>query len=232
MEPIQIRYLFRLPDQTTRDFTLQLDPEQLLLTGHLTDALPDWTQLDFEQCGHCPLSVAEVPNCPLAASLVGVIDLSREVLSHDEVEVIVITAERAIRNRTTAQRGISAIMGLISATSGCPHTRFLKPMARFHLPFATEEETIYRAASMYLMGQYFRRLHGQEADLDLDGLAECYRNLQSVNQAMIQRLRSASEKDSAANALVLLDLFAKAMPYSIEDSLEEVRYLFAPYLGD
>jgi len=49
---------------------------------------------------------------------------------------------------------------------------------------------------------------------------------------MIHRLRSASEKDSAANALVLLDLFAKAVPYAIEDSLEEVRYLFAPYLGE
>jgi len=188
MEPIQIRYLFRLPDQTTREFTLRLHPEQLRLhpeqlrlTGHLTDPMPEWTRLGFEQCDHCPLSVADEPHCPLAASLVGVIDLSREVLSHDEVEVTVITAERSILNRTTAQRGISAIMGLISATSGRPHTRFLKPMARFHLPFATEEETIYRVASMYLMGQYFRRLHGQEADLDLDGLAECYRNLQSVN---------------------------------------------------
>ena len=230
MEPIQIRYLFRLPDENTREFTLRLHPEKLLLTGHLPETLPDWTRLDFEQCGHCPLPVEAEARCPLAASLVGVIDLSREVLSHDEVEVIVITSERAIRNRTTAQRGISAIMGLINATSGCPHTRFLKPMARFHLPFATEEETIYRAASMYLLAQYFRRLHGRGADLDLNGLAECYRNLQLVNQAMIQRVRSASEKDSAANALVLLDLFAKAMPYSIEDSLEEVRYLFSPYL--
>lgn len=232
MQAIQIRYRFRLPDQNNREISLRLDPETLQLTGHLPERLPDWTRLDFEQCGHCPLTVAEVPHCPLAASLVGVIDISREVLSHDEVEVTVITAERAIQSRTTAQRGISAVMGLISATSGCPHTRFLKPMARYHLPFATEEETLYRAASMYLLAQYFRRLHGRDADLDLAGLAEFYHNLQAVNQAMMQRIRSASEKDAAANALVLLDLFAKAMPYSIEDSLEEVRYLFGAYLTD
>lgn len=229
MQPIEIHYCFRLPDQSRRDIALQLDHEELRLTGHLPDVLPDWTRLDFEQCGHCPLTVAEAPYCPLAASLIGVIDISREVLSHDEVEVTVITAERSIRTRTTAQRGISAVMGLISATSGCPHTRFLKPMARFHLPFATEEETLYRAASMYLLAQYFRRLHGGDADLDLDGLAEFYRDLQAVNRAMMQRIRSASEKDAAANALVLLDLLAKAMPYSIEDSLEEVRYLFSAY---
>ena len=36
------------------------------------------------------------------------------------------------------------------ALSGCPVLEQLKPMARFHLPFASVEETIYRAASMYL----------------------------------------------------------------------------------
>ncbi len=229
MNTIEILYRFRLSDHSQHELALHLDPETVQLIDHIPDRLPEWTRLGFEQCGHCPLSADEVVYCPLAASLVGVIDVSREVLSHDEVEVTVVTAERAIQVRTTAQRGISAVMGLISATSGCPRTAFLKPMARYHLPFATEEETLYRAASMYLLAQYFRRLHGGDADLDLTGLAQCYRELQAVNQAMMQRIRNASEKDAAANALVLLDLFAKAMPYSIEDSLEEVRYLFSAY---
>jgi hypothetical protein len=30
----------------------------------------------------------------------------------------------------------------------------------------------------------------------------------------------------------MLDTYAKAMPYVIDDSLEEIRYLFAPYLED
>jgi hypothetical protein len=47
---------------------------------------------------------------------------------------------------------------------------------------------------------------------------------------MAERLRVASSKDSAVNAIVLLDLFAKALPYSIEESLEELRYLFGIYL--
>ena len=38
------------------------------------------------------------------------------------------------------------VNGLIMATAGCPWTDRLRPMARFHLPFATEAETVYRDA--------------------------------------------------------------------------------------
>jgi hypothetical protein len=123
-------------------------------------------------------------------------------------------------------------MGLVIATSGCPYTVYLKPMARFHLPLAGEEETIYRAASMYLLAQYFRRGAGMPEDGSLAGLKQIYRDLQVVNTAMAERLRAVAEQDSAVNALVLLDLFAKTVPYSIEDFLADVRYLFEPYLSD
>jgi hypothetical protein len=82
-------------------------------------------------------------------------------------------------------------------------------MARFHLPLASTEETVYRATSMFLLAQYF-----------------AYR----VNRAMAERLRSASEQDAAVNAIVILDLLAKALPDAILDSLTEVRHLFSSYL--
>jgi hypothetical protein len=43
---------------------------------------------------------------------------------------------------------------------------------------------------------------------------------------MSSRLRTVGAQDSAVNAVVLLDIFAKMLPYSVEDSLEEIRYLF------
>jgi hypothetical protein len=104
-------------------------------------------------------------------------------------------------------------------------------MARFHLPFASIEETVYRAASMYLLAQYFLRKQRQEADLELEGLAKIYYNIQLINEAMAERLRAISDRDSAANALILLDIYAKTLPYAIEDSLDGIRYLFAPYLN-
>jgi hypothetical protein len=150
-------------------------------------------------------------------------------LSYDAVDVEVITAERTVVKHTTAQRTISSLMGLVTATSGCPHTDYLKPLARFHLPLASEEETIFRASAMYLLAQYFRHKQGLEADLELRGLTQRYRELHEVNLAMAQRLRAATSTDAAANAVVLLDLFAKSLPYAIEESLGEIAYLFKPY---
>jgi hypothetical protein len=120
-------------------------------------------------------------------------------------------------------------MGLVMATSGCPHMAFFKPMARFHLPFSSSEETIYRATSMYLLAQYFLKKQGKHADLDLAGLREIYKNIEIVNVAVAKRLRAATEADSAVNAIILLDIYTKAVPVIIEESLEEIRYLFAPY---
>ena len=120
-------------------------------------------------------------------------------------------------------------MGLIMATSGCPRTAFLKPMARFHLPFASEEETVYRVTSMYMLAQYFLGLEGQ-TDVDgFSGLTRMYGELEYVNTAMAKRLRAATETDSSLNAIVLLDLFAKTVPWALNRSLSDLRHLFTPY---
>jgi uncharacterized protein (DUF2236 family) len=138
----------------------------------------------------------------------------------------VTTPERMVTKNTTAQRAVSSLMGLVMATSGCPHMAFLKPMARYHLPFATQEETIFRAVSTYLLEQYFRHKQGLSTDLELENLKEIYAEIRIVNNAIASRLRTVSVQDSAVNAVVQLDMFAQILPYSIEDSLEDLRYLF------
>ncbi len=54
---------------------------------------------------------------------------------------------------TTAQQAMSSVLGLIMATAGCPWTDRLRPMARFHLPFASDAETLYRSISMFLLSR-------------------------------------------------------------------------------
>ena len=103
-------------------------------------------------------------------------------------------------------------------------------MARFHLPLASREETIYRATSMYLLAQYFRARNNQPADFGFDGLQEIYRNVQVVNAAMVERLRHATESDYMVNAVVFLDLYAVAVQQTITESLEGVQHWFDPYL--
>lgn len=103
-------------------------------------------------------------------------------------------------------------------------------MARFHLPMASEIETIYRATSMYLLAQYFRCKAGAIPDLSLEGLRLRYVRLHEINIAMASRLRSVIDKDASVNAVVLLDMLAKAMPYSVADSTVELEHLFRAYL--
>ena len=221
-----IEYRLSVADGTCHRFVV--DPEAC--PGKTPSNQPEWTALGFHQCTNCPLAADEHPTCPLATGLVDLVRLCKDLTSFDEMEIEVMTDERTITKQTTVQRGVASLMGLVIATSGCPHTALFRPMARFHLPLSSEEETIYRATSMYLLAQFFARQRGMEADLDLSGLTQAYREMHVVNLHIAHRLRAVVAKDSSVNALVLLDLFSKALPATIEDSLTEIRHLFEPYL--
>jgi hypothetical protein len=232
MGTLTIKYYFTLPEGVREVFNLQFDAQEVELVGGMPEALPSWTKLDFHQCPNCPLTPETHPHCPLAAHLVNVVERFEGLVSYSEIQVDIMSAERFITQETTVQRGMSSLMGLVMAMSGCPHMAFFKPMARFHLPFASAEETVYRATSMYLLAQYFLRKEGHQADLDLTGLREIYNNIEVVNVAVAKRLRTATEADSAINAIILLDIYTKAIPVVIEESLEEIRYLFAPFFKE
>lgn len=230
MGDLEFIYRFGFADGGKEEVVIGLDRATLEPCPEMLENPPDWMRLDFHQCPHCPLAAARHPLCPLAVQLAKLMVLCEKLLSHDEVELEVVSAERKIVTHTSAQRAVSSLMGLVFATSGCPHTVFLKPMARYHLPLASEEETVYRASSMYLLAQYFRSRQGLPVDPELAGLKHLYDALHLVNRSMAARLRAIIRKDSAVNAVVLLDLFAKSLPYSIEESLEEIRYPFKAYL--
>jgi len=231
-ENFTVHYSFTFPDKHEIRFDLNLNGETLDCMDPQPPDPPQWTRLDYYQCPHCPFSVKTHAHCPLAMRLSSMVGELNQVISFDDVHVEVTTDERFVSLDTSAQKGISSLMGLMMATSGCPHTAFFKPMARFHLPFAQQEETIYRATSMYLLAQYFLKEKGQDPDMTLNGLTRIYENIEELNVAVANRLRAANETDSAVNAVVILDMYAKSCSMVISDSLEEIRYLFAPYLDD
>jgi hypothetical protein len=226
-----IHYCFRLPDNSRKDFKLKLSQHNLELKGNIPKRLPRWTKLDFYQCANCPFDIDSRSHCPLAANIANIVRRFDGLVSYEEIRVDVIDEKRQITLHTTVQKGICSMMGLIIATCGCPHTAFLKPLAWFHLPLASEEETIFRVTSMYLLAQYYLKKERRSADFDLDGLVNIYHHIQIVNDAIAKRLRAASMTDSSLNALILLDSYAKVLPLAIEESLEEIRHLFSPFLS-
>ena len=219
-------YHFQFPDGRTE--SLQVVPAD---PGKVQADLPPWTELGFQQCSNCPLSPSDSPRCPMAVRLVPLVELFGKLHSYDDVSAQVESEERTVIKRTSVQRVLRSLMGLLAASSDCPHVTFLKPMAHFHLPFSSREETIFRVASTYLLAQYFLRQQGMVDDSGLEGLKAHYRELQQVNAGMAKRIGAIRVEDGTINALVLLDLFAQSLPDSIDADLEELQPAFQKLLN-
>lgn len=225
-----IKYLFMLPEGREESFTITFDGEKCLPELCETTEIHDWYRLDFKQCPNCSLSVTKNPLCPMMATLGCAASRFSSIVSFETVDLAVITEERTVTQKTSVQRALSSLLGLLIAVSGCPHTVYFKPMARFHLPLATEDETVFRATGMYMIAQYLRKSEGLDAEFGLTGLKKIYENLRIVNMAVAGRLREATKADALVNAVILLDLFAKALPYIIDMKLEELKPVFSAYL--
>jgi hypothetical protein len=230
MEFVYIQYRFGFPGGREKNFKLRLDPKTWEAVEATPPSPPAWTVLTSHQCPNCPIDPLDRPLCPAALGLSRVLDGFVNLDAYAPVQVEVTTTDRTFTAKLPVQKALSSLAGFIMATSGCPRTAFLRPMARFHLPFASDDETLYRATSMYLLAQHFRQKAGEAPDYELDGLADRYRELQTVNTAMTERLREAYGRGAAAQAIGKLELFTHNLPFDIRSELARLRQLFDPYL--
>jgi hypothetical protein len=230
-ETIFFQYRFRLKSGEETQFRVVLDGGTLNLRRAEEEAPPpSWTELAFCTCPHCPLDPARHRHCPIAVSLAGIVCAFGKAASYEEVDVVLDTAERRYEKHTTLQKGLSSLVGIYMVTSGCPVMEWLKPMVRFHLPFATEEETKYRVLSMYLLAQFFLRRRGERPDWDMAGLVGIYENVRLVNRGIADRLSKIEIDDANVNALLILDCFAGAVTFSLcRERLADLESLFGAY---
>lgn len=226
MNKVFYNYQFDFQDGDQKQFRVDFNNQSL--RSELVDAneYPDWSRLEYNQCINCTLTSEDYLYCPLAVNLVPIVYWCKDLASYDAVDLTVTSVEREVHVRTSLQRAISSLLGLLMSSSACPKMKFLRPLARFHLPLATHEETIYRAASATLLKEYFK--HGEKdknAD-PLNDLKQQYSELQDLNRFVAERIRGAINRDAAVNAIVLLDVLSKKVSFSIDDSLHQIRYLF------
>ncbi len=231
MSTIEIIYEFEFMDGKRMLYPLLLDKATISLIPEHKTPLPFWTELDCSRCSVCSLLKDKSPHCPIAANISDLVEHFKDVRSTEQVRITVITAERTYFKEATIQRGLSSIFGLIMATSGCPIMNFLKPMARYHLPFSTDEETIVRSVSMYLLRQYFIAKRRGSPDLSLERLDKSYSLVQEVNRGICSRISKAiiegkSRGDAASNAVIILDSFSQLLMMEIEQKLDSLASLF------
>ena len=106
-------------------FELELDGATLKLERVDQPTPPNWAKLAAVGCSVCELAAADDAYCPVATSLVEVVDRFGGYHSFDKVRVEVTTAERIVSARPSAgvfrvPRSVSAPSSPFSGPSGRP----------------------------------------------------------------------------------------------------------------
>lgn len=226
MASVKITYRFLFPDGRERQYTAEFAADTGKLVIPPATEQGSWTALEHRKCKHCPLNADQHPLCPVAKNLATVANDFKGERSTDKVTVEVLTAERTYRKDLRMQEGLFGLFGLMMATSDCPYFDFLRPMARFHLPFSTLRETTVRSVSFYLLRQYFVAKNGGHADFALSTFAKLYKDLEDVNLGLANRIRSITTADAEANSIVILDGFGKLLSAQLSDGLADLEKMF------
>ena len=221
-----IDYLYRFDDGF--EFELTVD-EHAFLPSDETDAPQTWAHLETNRCGHCRLP-DDRPSCPAATAISPLVDAFADRMSFDSVHTKVWVRGKIVEATTDTQTAIRSLAGLLLALSGCPVMAMLRPLAHFHVPFASRDHMVFRVFGMYLLAQHLRGRDGLEPDWDLDNLMHLYEEIGEVNAGLAARLRSAQMKDAVVNSIVMLNTYAQAVELSFERNLSRIRSLFEVYL--
>lgn len=219
-------YHIELEDGRSTRFRISLDPVTLTMVPASAEPYPPWTQLGYKQCQCCPLSPDTRLYCPIAVNIADLVEWFKDILSHKNCRVVCETVDRTYSKKTSAMEGLTSVFGIVMATSNCPVMNFLKPMARFHLPFSSVEETTARSTSLFLLGQYFEYKKGRVSSFDFNNLEKRYTRVQLVNEGLLARIRSLGSWDADKNAIITLHSMSQFLSVEMDFSLNTIAHLF------
>ncbi len=224
--PFSVRadYTFEFVDGTTVTFPVQADLTSNTMETHSPNR-PSWVALDCRKCEHCPLSKKESPECPAALSVVDVVEYFSKNFTQKLSKCVVTLPGKSVTTHKNLRESLSSLIGLRLGASLCPYLSQFKPMARFHEPFSTPYETVYRSTSMYLLKQYFQYKEGKPADWDMKGLKTLYEQVSLVNLRLSERLKSAEGFECQPCSMDVLSVFTLSMTLLLEEHLKILREL-------
>ena len=220
-------YSFAFSDRESLSFAVNLSSISQYINS-CPIVPPEWSRLEYHQCAPCGLTAQQHPYCPVALNISELVMTFKNTASYVKCVVSCSSAERTVTKTTTVQDGLASILGLLMATSGCPVMDFFRPMARFHLPFATVDESIFRVVAMYMLRQFYRK---ESSDMNdpLYEIKKHYSQVKLVNQGMLERILHVSELDADRNAIVTLASLAQILEIEVDTNLESLQYLFSEY---
>lgn len=230
-EPLVYSYKFNFENNQEKTFKIKIDPETLTIIRDNKVDCPEWALSENIDCPNCELK--NTVYCPLALNLIDIIKFFSDTKSYENIELEVTTPERTYKKHTSVQVGVGGILGIIMPSSGCPTLGKLKPLVRFHLPFASLQETEFRVYSMYLLAQYIRMKKGQTPDWNMDRLKKVYEDIQKLNVNIARKIANLEKQDTSINAVVVLNNFADTISFGLdEEEFGDIEKLFKDYLDN
>lgn len=226
-----IDFSFLFNDGNEKRVKVRIDENTLNLIRPELKVPPSWAKLENFECPSCPIDKDKYKYCPLAVNLNDVINDFTDYYSYDEVEVTIQTNDRTYYKKTSLQNGLGSLFGIVMVANDCPVMGKLKPMMRYHLPFATLEETDYRILSMYMLAQFVVQKNGGVPDWEMKNLKGLYEEIKILNQNVSRQLSKIKSKDAIVNSVVILNNFAEHVTFLLsKNMMERLRILFKDYL--
>ena len=222
--PRKLIYLFEFDEGTTWRYELQFDKKHHFVPRPEVHPKP-WTALEYHQCSNCPLNKSEFPQCPVARNLDQMVEDSKSTLSWTRARVTVESPERLYKKECATQDGLRSLFGVVMASSNCPHLDWLRPLARFHLPFADLEETLFRSLSLQLLDDFLNKAGGGFEE-SITRLNARYLEVEKVNHSFVDRIRTYCQADADKNAIAALDISVQLFPYQLSSNFQSLRTYF------
>jgi len=178
---------------------------------------------DFSSATTAPYQESEVVYCPAALDFADIAQHFANTASIARADVWIHSRERSYFKNTDMQNILRSLFGLLMATGACPVLSRLKPLAESHLPFASLQETVQRMVGTYLIRQYLKQQDGeQEPDWQLHGLQALYREIKTVNLALMRRIRQASQDDANINAIQGFVSISSIVEMGVDDIIHKM----------
>ncbi len=226
-------YTFIFNDGREKKFEILLDRNTLNIISTKNIEIAEWAKRENFSCSNELCNKMFDQYCPIAVNIDNIIKFFSDINSYESVKIYAEVDERTYYKETSIQKGVSSLIGIIMPASGCPVLSKLKPLIKFHLPFASIEETEFRVISMYLFAQYLIMQKGGIPDWEMNKLRKVYEEILKINRALSEKVANLENKDASINAIVALDNFAQFITSSLEyKDLSEYEKIFSEWLDN
>lgn len=227
---IYYKYRFVFAGGNEQIINLRIDKASLKIIDEEETEKPEWAKQENFKCPGTSCKLVSSDYCPLAVNINKFIKMFSNIPSYEKVNVFVEAYNRTYVKETSLQDAFGGLLGIIMPTSGCPTLGKLKPLVKFHLPFASIEETEFRVFSMYMLAQYLRMKKGKEPDWEMKNLVELYEEIQKINRNIAKNIADLEKMDASINSVIVLNNFADSVTFSLEENLSQFEKLFSNWL--